>query len=74
MNEITAIIISAITSFIISIITVYILHTRLGCYIGIHQYKQEGMAYTTPIEYHNVCLRCGNPKTVYRKEKKKKRV
>ena len=73
MNEIATIIISAITSFIISIITVYVLHTRLGCYIGIHQYIQEGMAYTTPIEYHKVCLRCGNPKTVYRKKQSKKK-
>lgn len=68
MNEIIVVIISAITSFMISIITVYILHTPLGCYIGIHQYKKEGSAMSTPIEYHMICLRCGKPKTVYRKK------
>ncbi len=70
MNEITTIIVSAITSIIISLITVYILHTPLGCRLGIHKYKQEGMATSTPIEYHMICLRCGKPKTVFRKRKK----
>jgi hypothetical protein len=69
MNEIVTIFISLFTS----IITVYVLHTRLGCFIGIHQYKQVGEANTIPIEYHFVCLRCGTPKTVYQKEKRKKR-
>ena len=67
LNEITTIIISAITSFIISLIVVYVLNTPLGCYLGIHQYKQEGSGGTTPIEYHMLCLRCGKTKTVYRK-------
>ena len=69
MSEITVIIISAVISLIISIIAVYVSHTTLGCYLGIHHYKQEGMATRTPIEYHMICLRCGQPKTVYRKEK-----
>lgn len=68
MNEIVVIVLSAITSLIISIVTVYVLHTRVGCLIGIHQYKKEGEALGTPIEYHMICLRCGTPKTVYRKK------
>ncbi|MFX0076873.1 MAG: hypothetical protein ACFE96_15620 [Candidatus Hermodarchaeota archaeon] len=73
MQEIIGVLFNEIIPIIIGGAGAYMLiefMKKHKCRLGLHELIQEGMAYSTPIEYHFVCLKCGITHTVYRKSSK----